>query len=158
MSELIIRRYEPKDYAAVMEMHVAGLVQMNAYGGIGPWDADLEDIEGHYFQNEGEFLIGEYQGRVAAMGAFRKTGEKEAEIKRMRVQADFQGRGFGQRIYEALEAKARELKYTRLHLDTGITQIPAQKLYEKNGFVEIRRGEVHANIPAVFYEKWLNRA
>lgn len=132
-----------------------GLKQMGAYGGDGPWDDDLRQIVSHYYQNEGEFLVGEYQGRVVTMGAFRKTGEKEAEIKRMRTHPDFQGQGFGQQIYDALEAKARELGYRRLHLETALVMIPAQKFYIKNGFIETHRDWVHMAIQSVFYEKKL---
>ncbi len=156
MSELKIRRYQESDQEAVWELHVSGLKQMDTYAGDGPWNDDVREITEHYLQNEGDFLVGEYEGRLAAMGAFRKTGDKEAEIKRMRTRLEFQGKGFGQQIYEALEARARELGYTQLHLDTGIELLPAQKLYLKNGFTEIRRGYVHAGIAAVFYEKNLS--
>lgn len=155
MSELKIRRYREKDKEAVWELHVLGLINTHSYAGEGPWDSDLRQITGHYLENSGEFLVGEYEGRLAAMGAFRKTGEKEAEIKRMRTHPDFQARGFGQAIYTALEARVRELGYTRLHLDTGVDLLPAQKLYLRNGFVEIRRGPVLRGIPAIFYEKRL---
>ncbi len=158
MSSLEIRRYLDSDKDAVWELHVMGLKQTDAYGGDGPWDDDLHNIASHYFENEGEFLVGEFQGRLAAMGAFRKTGEKEAEIKRMRTHPDFQGQGFGQQIYTALEAKARELGYRRLHLDTGANLSPAQKLYLKNGFIETHRGAVDLEIPipVIFYEKILS--
>lgn len=156
MGELKIRRYQESDYEAVLDMHVNGLIQVGSYAGSGPWDDDMRHIIEHYLQNEGEFLVGEYEGRVVAMGAFRKTGEKEAEIKRMRTHIDFQGRGFGQQIYDALEARAREMGYTRLHLDTGLYLYPAQQLYLKNGFVEVRRGDVHMGLPAIFYEKKLS--
>ncbi len=155
MSDLNLRRYRESDQAAVFELHVLGLKQMNSYVGDGPWDDDIRQIVEHYYQNEGEFLIGEVEGRLAAMGAFRKTGPKEAEIKRMRTHPDFQGRGFGQEIYAALEAKAREMGYTRLHLETGTKQFPAQRLYTRNGFVEMYEGTVQMGFPSIFYEKYL---
>jgi GNAT superfamily N-acetyltransferase len=40
------------------------------------------------------------------MGAFRRTDPERAEIKRMRVHPDYQGRGFGQIILSELEARA----------------------------------------------------
>jgi GNAT superfamily N-acetyltransferase len=71
-----------------------------------------------YFQDQGEFLVGVCEGRIVAMGAFRRTTNERAEIKRMRVHADFQGRGFGQMILEALETQAAVLGYSVLHLDS----------------------------------------
>ena len=62
-----------------------------------------------------------------------------AEIKRMRVHPLFQGRGHGQAILDALQARAVEMGYTKLCLDTTVQQIAAPKLYLKNGFLEVGR-------------------
>ncbi len=86
------------------------------------------------------------------MGALRKTSEELAEIKRMRVHSDFQDRGFGQIILDELETRALALGYTKLHLDTSVVQIAAQKLYMKNGFKETGR-EVHRGLECILFEK-----
>jgi GNAT superfamily N-acetyltransferase len=155
VSELKLRRYHESDQAAVLELHLLGLIQMGSKVVAGPWDEDIRHIIEHYYHNQGEFLLGEYEGKLAAMGAFRKTGPQEAEIKRMRTHPDWQGRGFGQTIYTALEQRAREMGYTRLHLETGTQMITAQKFYTKNGFTETHRALVHLGQPAIFYEKYL---
>jgi ribosomal protein S18 acetylase RimI-like enzyme len=134
-----LRRYIPADQEAVERLHVSAMRQTGAYLGRGPWDDDVYAIEETYLQNGGEFLIGEYDGQFMAMGALKRTSPERAEIKRMRVSSEYQGRGYGQRILDALEVRARELGYRVLHLDTSVLQIPAQKLYEKNGFREVGR-------------------
>ncbi|HEY7127345.1 MAG TPA: GNAT family N-acetyltransferase [Ktedonobacterales bacterium] len=134
-----LRRYTPADQEAVEALHVLAMQQTGAYLGRGPWDDDVYAIEAVYLQQQGEFLIGECDGLFVAMGALKRTTPERAEIKRMRVQAEYQGRGYGQRILEALEARARTLGYRVLHLDTSILQLPAQKLYEKHGFREVGR-------------------
>jgi ribosomal protein S18 acetylase RimI-like enzyme len=149
---LEIRRYESSDYDDVWNLHVSGLQNVGAYLGNGPWDNDLHNIEDAYLHNRGEFLIGIYEGRIVAMGAFRKTTTELAEIKRMRVHTDFQGRGFGQMILDELETRALALGYTKLHLDTSVVQIVAQKLYMKNGFKETGR-EVHRGLECILFEK-----
>ncbi len=108
---------------------------MNAHAGSGGWDDDLNNIEQVYLV-QGEFLIGEYQGRPVAMGALKpgEPGTGRAEIKRMRVHPDFQRRGYGQSILTELEHRARQAGYTCLYLDTTVGQTPAQQLYLKNGF------------------------
>ena len=126
--------------------------KVGAYLGDGPWDNDLHNIEDVYLHNRGEFLIGVYEGRIVAMGAFRKTTTELAEIKRMRVHSDFQGRGFGQMILDELETRALALGYTKLHLDTSVVQIAAQKLYLKNGFKETGK-EVHKGLECILFEK-----
>lgn len=149
-----LRRYVPSDQEAIEHLHVFAIQQMGAYLGRGPWDDDVYDIEKAYLNNQGEFLVGEWDGVFVAMGALRRSGPEHAEIKRMRVHPDYQGRGFGQRIYEELETRARELGYKTLHLDTSVVQVPAQKMYEKNGFREVGR-DIYQGLEVILYEKQL---
>ena len=149
-----LRRYQPSDKEAVEYLHVYAIQQTGAYLGRGPWDDDVYEIEKSYLNNQGEFLIGEWDGTFVAMGAFRRTSSERAEIKRMRIHPDFQGRGFGQLMLTELIARARLIGYKTLHLDTSVLQVPAQKLYEKNSFREVGR-DIHQNIEVVLYEKQL---
>lgn len=136
---LEIRRYIDTDHDDVWDLHILGLQTVGAYLGNGPWDNDLHNIENVYLNNRGEFLVGTYEGRLIAMGAVHKTTDERAEIKRMRVHPDFQGRGYGQRILDELEKHALALGYRALHLDTSVVQFAAQHLYRKNGFTETGR-------------------
>lgn len=151
---LTIRRYTPADQAAVEHLHVFAIQQAGAYLGRGPWDDDIYAIEDHYLNNYGEFLLGEIEGRLVAMGAFRRTSLMRAEIMRMRVHPDYQGQGFGQLILSELETRARTRGYTTFHLHTSTVQIAAQKLYEKNGFREVGR-ETYHKLQIILYEKAL---
>ena len=150
-----LRRYEPADREAVEYLHVHAIQQAGAYLGRGPWDDDVYAIEEVYLKNRGEFLIGECDSQFVAMGALKRTSPERAEIKRMRVHPDYQGRGYGQLILDELEARARALGYQTLHLDTSILQIPAQRLYEKNGFREVGR-DIYQDLEVILYEKQLS--
>ncbi len=149
-----LRRYTPADREAVEHLHVHAMQQTGAYLGRGPWDDDVYAIEESYLNNQGEFLIGELDSVFVAMGALRRTTPERAEIKRMRVLPDYQGRGFGQIILTELESRARELGYKTLHLDTGVVQVPAQKLYEKNGYRRVSTDHFGA-VDVILYEKQL---
>jgi ribosomal protein S18 acetylase RimI-like enzyme len=149
-----LRRYQPADLEAVEYLHVHAIQQTGAYLGRGPWDDDVYAIEDAYLNNQGEFLIGEWDGIFVAMGALRRTSPERAEIKRMRVHPDYQGRGFGQIILDELEARARAMSYKTLHLDTSVLQVPAQKLYEKNGYRAVGR-DIYQNLEVILYEKQL---
>ena len=149
-----LRRYQPSDIEAVEYLHVYAIQQAGAYLGRGPWDDDVYAIEEQYLNNQGEFLIGEWDGSFVAMGALHRTSPERAEIKRMRVHPAYQGRGFGQLILTELIACARVLGYKTLHLDTSILQVPAQKLYEKNGFSKVG-GDIYHNLEVILYEKQL---
>ena len=158
-----LRRYTPADQEAVEHLHIFAIQQTGAYLGRGPWDDDIYAIEEVYLKNQGEFLIGECDGLFVAMGALKHTSPQRAEIKRMRVYPEYQGRGYGQLILDELEARARALGYHTLHLDTSILQIPAQRLYEKNGFREVGRDKYQQEIgkdkyqllEVILYEKLL---
>jgi len=152
---LQIRTYQPGDRDAVWELHVIALESVGVYLGNGPRDDDLYHIEAVYLQNGGEFFVGISDGRLVAMGALKRISDERAEIKRMRVHPDCQRRGFGQTMLTALEVRARELGYHSLQLDTTTLQIGAQRLYEKNGYVEVRRGKV-AQFECIYYEKTLS--
>ena len=151
---LTIRRYQSADRDEVLHLHVMGLQRVGAYLGRGPWDDDIYAIEEAYLNNQGEFLVGLLAGRLVAMGAVRRTTVERAEVKRMRVHPDVQGRGYGQVILDALEQRARELGYTTLHLDTSVVQHVAQKLYLKNGYREVGR-EMHRGLECILFEKQL---
>ena len=149
-----LRRYTPADREAVEYLHVHAIEQAGAYLGRGSWDDDVYAIEETYLNNHGEFLIGEWNGVFVAMGALRRTGSERAEIKRMRVLPAYQGRGLGQIILSELEARARALGYKTLHLDTSVVQLPARRLYEKNGFREVGRDR-YQGLEVILYEKEL---
>ena len=149
-----LRRYRPADMEAVEYLHVHAIQQTGAYLGRGPWDDDVYTIEEAYLNNQGEFLIGEWDGVFVAMGALHRTSAERAEIKRMRVRSDYQGRGLGQLILSELESRARALGYKTLHLDTSVLQVPAQRLYEKNGYREVGR-DVYQGLEVILYEKEL---
>ncbi|MBI4479653.1 MAG: GNAT family N-acetyltransferase [Acidobacteria bacterium] len=108
----------------------------------GPWNDDFASIEGVYLQNGGEYLVGLSEERIVAMGALRKVTADTAEVKRMRVHPDYWRRGYGQAIFDRLQARAIELGYKKLVLDTLEPQEAAQQLYIKNGFRKFGRKRV----------------
>lgn len=134
---MVLRRYAPSDHETVRALHVNGLAQFGADAGLGPWDADIDRIPEVYLDNHGEFLVGEIGGAVVAIGGLRRVDQHVAEIKRMRVRLDYQRQGLGGELLRALERRAQELGYRTLRLDTTVQQIPAQKLYERNGYLRV---------------------
>ena len=147
-----IRRYRPSDKRAVRRLHDDALNEVGTHLGAGPWDEDLDDIEGVYLDSGGEFLVGILEGEVVAMGAIRRVSPDAAEVKRMRVRPGLQGRGYGQTLLDALHRRAANLDYTTLHLDTTVQQRAARHLYTKNGYREAGRGKV-GPFDCVFYER-----
>jgi len=152
--EMVIRRYRDADHDAVWELHNLALHLVGAHAGNGPWDDDLHHISEVYLDAGGEFLVGELTGRIVAIGALRRHDDTTAEVKRMRVHPDVQRRGHGRAVLRRLEARALQLGYHRLVLDTTERQLPAIALYRSEGFVETGRGHV-SGFPCIFFAKEL---
>jgi GNAT superfamily N-acetyltransferase len=148
-----IRRYQQADHDEVWMLHKTVMQEVGAYLGSGPWDDDLHQIEKVYFENQGEFLVGVCDGRIVATGALRRITNERAEIKRMRMHADFRGRGFGQMILGALEIQAAVLGYSVFHLDISTVQTAAQHLYRKNGYEQLDTTRVIKGLTLIFFEK-----
>jgi GNAT superfamily N-acetyltransferase/plasmid stability protein len=132
---LELRRYEERDAAAVWRLHDEGLRQMGVHAGDGRWDDDLRSIVATYLDGGGEFLAGVIAGEIVAMGALRRVSSTVAELRRMRVDARVQRRGYGRALLLRLEARARELGYRTLRLDTTVKQHLAERLYRVAGRV-----------------------
>jgi RimJ/RimL family protein N-acetyltransferase len=159
--DLSIRQYRPSDKEEVYSLHklALGITGSRPYEkrDIPPeWnDSDFDDIEGTYLKG-GEFLVGEIGGKIVAMGAIRRKSDDVCELKRMRVDPDFQGRGYAQRILTLLEDRAGQLGYKKIVLGTTARALAAQKMYLKNGYAETGRRRVEAfNTELLFYEKEL---
>ncbi|MFT4883059.1 MAG: hypothetical protein ACI8U4_000557 [Natronomonas sp.] len=99
VTSLSLRRYRPADRERVLELHEAAMRDVGAYVE-GVSDPDLEDIITSYLDSGGEFLVGEVDDEIVAMGAFRPAEgyitefldglSNPAELKRMRVAPDHQ--------------------------------------------------------------------
>ena len=155
---LTIRRYQESDRDDVWVLqHMAeGTLTPAQVPPPKPDDPDYGDfqhIDALYLQRGGEVLVGLYEGRIVAMGAIERTTAERAAVKRMRVHRDYQRRGFGRAIMQALEARAVELGYSTLHLDTTVDRVPARQLYLNSGFHETGRTVLGGRWECVLYEK-----
>ena len=143
---LQLRQFTEADEIAVRKLH--------RDGDDGAEPADLSAIPDAYLAAGGEFLVGEVEGKLVAMGALRRVSASSAEIKRMRVHPRWQGQGFGRAVLDRLEARARELGFNTLRLDTTVRQHVARSLYEHAGYKMVGTG--HENgFELVYYEKRL---
>ena len=75
--------------------------------------------------------------RLAACGAIKHLADSHAELKSMRADPAWRGRGAGKAVLAHLLMVARARGYTRVSLETGKPDrfLPARRLYESHGFV-----------------------
>jgi ribosomal protein S18 acetylase RimI-like enzyme len=142
---LDIRRARPTDTDRLRELHHVAMLSADEYVADAP-DEDLQDLESHYYDRDGEFLVGTLDGTIVAMGAYAPPGEvcradasgRTMELCRMRVDPSHQRRGFGRQVYTVLERRARKAGVETLVLNTGRSQRRAQEFYERIGFERVR--------------------
>ena len=150
---LKIRQYQAKDHEAVKTLHYAGIEQMREMIPeterliVGPRDehfidGDLDDIEGEYINDRGDFLVGLEGREIVVIGAIRQATETCGELKRLRVKRDRQQQGYGKTMMLRLIERGKELGYRELVLDTLVSNAPARRLFEKLGFAEVRRERI----------------
>ncbi|TDC66294.1 GNAT family N-acetyltransferase [Actinomadura sp. GC306] len=170
--ELRLRRYRTADHGIVLALHRAGLAQVGLRPGDGVYyDHDFFRMEDIYLRNDGEFLVGELDGRIVAMGGLRRAdlvpgGRARAfggyapgnptldavEMVRLRVLPAVQRRGYGAAVVRALEERAKELGYRILRADTTELQAPALALYRTFNWTETRREKI-GGITNIYLEK-----
>ncbi|MEU4548444.1 GNAT family N-acetyltransferase [Nonomuraea dietziae] len=155
---LRIRRYRWSDLDGIYALHQICLAQVGIVPGDGVYyDDDFPRIHQMYLGSGGEFLVGEAESRLAAMGGLRPIDGHTVEVCRLRVHPDFQRRGFGARMLQALEGRAAMLGFTKLRGDTTINQGAALALYERQGWRELSRQQV-GDHTVIYGEKTLTPA
>jgi ribosomal protein S18 acetylase RimI-like enzyme len=153
--KLKIRRYRWSDLDTILALHQICLAEVGLFPGDGVYyDDDFPRIQELYLACGGDFLVGEFQSKVMAMGGLRPIDSETAEVCRLRVHPAFQRRGHGAAMLLALEVRAMELGFHRLRGDTTLNQGAALALYERQGWNELSRQEV-GGLTVIYGEKRL---
>ncbi len=84
-------------------------------------------------------------GEAVGCGAIRPIDDNSAEFKRM--YAKEKGNGIGTKVLTYLEAKAQELGYTALRLETRLINQRAVAFYENRGYYRILNYGKYVNRP-----------
>ncbi|MEU6785234.1 GNAT family N-acetyltransferase [Nonomuraea angiospora] len=152
---LEIRRYRWSDLDIILALHRISLSEVGLVPGDGVYyDDDFPRIQEIYLGCGGDFLVGEVDKRVIAMGGLKPVDTATAEMCRLRVHPEFQRRGFGAAMLLALERRAAELGFERVRGDTTLSQEAALALYEREGWRELSRQRV-GDHTVVYLEKRL---
>ena len=90
-------------------------------------------------------VLGAWEGEeLVAIGALKRLGGGQAELKSMRTRPEHLGKGIAKAVLEALIDLSRAEGIARLSLETGTSDefVPAIRLYAKYGF---ERGDAFAD-------------
>lgn len=141
---IIIRSIQPHEIPAARRV-----ILTVAYGIFG-WDGtleesirhfetsgdftDMDDIETHYLHNGGQFLAAFDGDQLVGSGAIRRLDAETAELKRVWLLEQYQGKGIGYAMFGQLRVFARKQGYKKLRLQTSPQQARALAFYRRLGF------------------------
>ena len=94
----------------------------------------MVDVQAHYFDRRGIFLVVLDDGRLIGTGAVRQIDDTICELKRMWLLPEYHGQGIGYRVIQMLFEFARTAGYKTIRLETGDQQKRAIQFYERVGF------------------------
>lgn len=96
------------------------------------------------------------EDKAVGCGALKEYNADTMEIKRMYVPLDKRGQGIASLIVQALESWAKEMRYSKCILETGVNQPEAIRLYKKNNYLIIENYGQYAGMEnSVCFEKVL---
>lgn len=130
-------------------------------------DADLAKTDGdeHSFYDQFNKIdsikhvaVLYYDEIAVSCGALKEFSTDTMEVKRMYSRRNFRGRGYAGMVLLELEEWAKELKYTRCILETGVRQPDAIALYKKMDYHLIRNYGQYAGVEnSLCFEKCLEK-
>jgi len=111
-------------------------------------EAELAELPGGY----DAILVAREGEEVVGCVALRPLEDDMCEMKRLYVRPAGRGAGVGRALVEASIARARQLGYATMRLDTLPTMRAAQALYLSLGFREIERYNENPIASVLFFE------
>ena len=129
-------RYKPEFLEPMLELHRSALEGFILGMSQEQDEVDLVAVEDVYLRDRGEFLLGFVGERLMAMGGFKRLSDDLAELRRMRIARDLQGRGYGTVLLRELERLAFQCGVRTLCLDAARRRPLTLEFYRKHGYRE----------------------
>lgn len=115
-------------------------------------DADLFDLDMHYFGNGGCFivLVDTSNDRIVGTAGITRANLSTCELRKMHLLKPYRGGGYGTLMLQHCLSRATILGYQRIVLETISPLVSAISLYRKFGFVEILPIEKNDRVDQAF--------
>lgn len=99
-------------------------------------DADLSDVNRHYFALGGWFaVLTDSRGTIVGTAGLHPVEPGVVELRKMYLAKEHRGRGLGKALLLLAMAEARRLGFCRMILETASVLREAVALYRRHGFV-----------------------
>ena len=152
MKPIRLIRYKPDYQDTLLQLHHEAIADMVMGISQNDEETDLRNIDKYYIQNGGEFLVGLINEEVVAMGGFQRLSNTTAELRRMRVREDLQGKGYGGQLLSELERIAVESGINFFSFETAKQRPLTLEFYRKYGYAETGEGH-YGQIETVHFSK-----
>ena len=136
MKDLTIRKAKRGDEAKVLDLVEEVLKYYDLELNPEIEDLDITDIPKYYTQNNGDFEVIEFKGKIVGSYGIYRLDEDTCELRKMYLNQSFQGLGLGNIMVENSFKLAKKLNYKKITLQTNSVLYKAVKLYKKYGFEE----------------------
>lgn len=148
------RRATNRDVEAIRNVVFTTLREYGLAPEPGATDQDLGDVEGFYGAGKGYFEVCEDNGEIIATWGIAPLSDGCCELRKMYLLAAHRGKGIGRTMLDRAVAKARELGFEKIELETASVLKEAISLYRKYGFRPVEGRPVVPRCDQA-YELWL---
>jgi len=132
-----LRPANNKDCGKVTELVYGVLKEYGLKPDPGATDIDLKDIEQSYLERGGAFyVLEEKDGSIIGAYGIYPIDEETCELRKMYLHSSYRGKGLGKLLLEDALAKAGQIGFKRMTLETASVLREAISLYKSYGFVE----------------------
>jgi ribosomal protein S18 acetylase RimI-like enzyme len=135
-----IRSAEANDFEPVCELY-RDSIKCNARGFIQDltFHGSLMDKILAWRRGGGDFLVASLGDKLVGLGGLAPQNRRSAELCKLHVDSEWQGRGVGRLIATELVERARRIGFSEIELHVTATQTVAIALYWSLGFQEMGR-------------------
>lgn len=149
MNEIVIKEYDDKYKDEVIDLVLN--IQQNEFGiPIKKEDQpDLTDIPNFYQASGSNFWLALHNDRVVGTISLLDIGNNQGALRKLFVKAPYRGHTYNtaKLLLQRLMDWARQWKMKQIYLGTTAKFLAAHRFYEKNGFVQIAKGDLPAAFP-----------
>lgn len=139
-----------EDLAHVRDLFVAYEADIGVDLSFQGFSEELAALPGAYARPAGCLLLAMDDPLIVGCVALRPLRDRDCELKRLYVRAEWRGTGIGRLLATAALREARAAGYTKALLDTLPSMSAARGLYRSLGFTEVPP-YCHNPIPGALY-------
>ena len=140
---MIIRKIRPDDNKDIEEIVKSSIVEFGLpLTGSAYEDKDTQAMYEAYQDDKAIYFVLEEQGEVIGGGGIKPLQGSDhsiCELQKMYLKPKERGKGYGKQIFHTCMRAAKELGYKKCYLESDPGMKTAIGLYEKNGFIHLKK-------------------